>query len=104
MTQPSFWSDPVLHAIDSPAFAGADYSPARDDARLTAQIGRIFALMADGQWRTLPEIHAATGDPEASISAQLRHLRKPAHGSHDVQRKYVGAGLYKYRVVAKVSL
>ena len=29
-----------------------------------------------GDWRTLRSIADCTGDPEASVSAQLRHLRK----------------------------
>lgn len=62
--------------IDEVRFDGSDYRPALDDARLAGQILRIFELMKDGAWRTLGEIAAATGDPQASISAQLRHLRK----------------------------
>ena len=83
---------------DAPRFDGADYQPERDDPRLTTQLGRIKALMADGMWRTLPEMEMATGDPQASISAQLRHLRKPRFGSYLVDREYISQGLYKYRV------
>lgn len=88
-------------AIDfsAPRFDGADYRPPRDHTRLAGQLQRIWECMRDGQWRTLPEIHAITGDPEASISAQLRHLRKPRFGAHGVDREYVANGLYRYRVV-----
>jgi hypothetical protein len=58
--------------------------------------------MADGRWRTLAEIEAATGDPQASISAQLRHLRKRRFGSSVVERRPRGdrsAGLYEYALI-----
>lgn len=79
-------------------FDGADYVPPRDDPRLTSQHKRLRALMKDGEWRTLSEIAQETGDPEASMSAQLRHLRKDRFGRHQVERRHEGGGLYKYRV------
>lgn len=79
-------------------FAGSDYLPARDDKRLLTQLERILELMRDGQWRALYEIERATGYPAASISAQLRNLRKERFGSWDVQRKHLGCGLFAYRV------
>lgn len=83
-------------------FDGADYVPAIDDVRLTGQIRRIFDSMKDARWRTLGEIKAITGDPEASISAQLRHLRKERFGEHTVNRRsrYDRAkGLYEYQLI-----
>jgi len=82
-------------------FNGADYNPERDDVRLTGQILRIWDVVHNGTWYTLKEIHSQTGDPEASISAQLRHLRKPRFGGHIVEREYINNGLYKYRVLSK---
>jgi len=79
-------------------FNGSDYVPIRDDSRLEAQRERILNLMIDGEGRTLREIADATNDPEASISAQLRHLRKPKFGSYTVNKCYLGSGLYKYSV------
>lgn len=79
-------------------FNGADYIPERDDVRLTGQILRVWNVMNDGMWRTLKEISNITGDPEASISAQLRHLRKPRFGGYEVEREYIGNGLYRYKV------
>ncbi len=79
-------------------FNGPDYDPDRDDGRLRGQQLRIWELMRDGAWRTLGEIAAHTGDPEASISAQLRHLRKPRFGAHTIEKKYLGNGLYTYRM------
>lgn len=81
-----------------PRFNGADYQPGRDNPRLAPQHERIRDLMLDGQWRTLEQIADATHDPVASVSAQLRHLRKPRFGAYLVDRRYEGDGLYVYRV------
>ena len=81
---------------------GSDYDPALDGARLRDQILRVYSAMEDGGWRTLSEIAAITKDPEASISAQLRHLRKPKFGSYIVERRRRGlmtAGLWEYRLM-----
>ena len=86
-----------------PHFNGADYVPERDWDRLTTQIGRVFGCMKAGNWRTLREISDLTGDPEASVSAQLRHLRKERFGSHTVHRKYIRSGLYKYQLMVTAS-
>jgi hypothetical protein len=80
-------------------FDGADYSPDRDNCRLTGQILRVWEVMRDGQWRTLRQIADKTNDPEASISAQLRHLRKDRFGAHQIEREYINNGLYKYRLI-----
>lgn len=79
-------------------FNGPEYVPDRDNARLDSQLDRVRRLMLDGQWRTLQEIADRTGDPAASVSAQLRHLRKERFGSFVVDRRHVGGGLYEYRV------
>lgn len=80
-------------------FSGSDYDHARDAARLDGQLLRIWAVMESGEWKSLAEISALTGDPPASISAQLRHLRKSRFGSHQVEKIYLSHGLYRYRVV-----
>jgi hypothetical protein len=67
--------------------------------RLHAQQIRILNVVRDGAWRTLQQIADATGDPTPSISAQLRHLRKRRFGSHVVEKRHVGGGLYQYRVL-----
>ena len=81
-----------------PRFNGSDYVPGRDDHRLTGQILRIVSCMADGRWRSLADIEAITGDPAASISAQLRHLRKRRFGGHTVNKEYLGEGLWVYQL------
>lgn len=83
-------------------FNGSDYVPKIDDVRLTGQILRVFNLMRDAKWRTLDEIAQATGDPHASISAQLRHLRKDRFGAHKVSKRSRGeraSGLYEYQLI-----
>ena len=79
-------------------FNGADYIPERDNGRLKSQYDRVFHLMSDGIPRTLREISQVTGDPESSISAQLRHMRKERFGSHEVVRERQSPGLYKYQL------
>lgn len=81
---------------------GDTYTPALDSARLGAQAQRVLDLMADARWRTLAEISDQTHDPEPSISARLRDLRKPAFGGHIIDRRHRGPaehGLYEYRLV-----
>lgn len=73
-----------------------------DAERLTGQIKRIFDLMKDGEFRTLGDIERITRDPQASISAQLRHLRKPRFGGHGLEKRHRGEpknGLYEYRLI-----
>jgi hypothetical protein len=79
-------------------FNGPDYVPDRDNTRLTYQQSRIIDCMKDGVWRTLGEISSSVGAPEASVSAQLRHLRKPRFGSHTVNKRYIGQGLFEYQL------
>jgi hypothetical protein len=85
-----------------PRFDGVVYDPAFDDDRLRKQLGRVWACMRDGRWRTLAEIEAVTGDPQASISAQLRHLRKPRFGEYTIDKRPRGdraQGLFEYRLL-----
>ena len=81
------------------------------------QLERIRELMlassSRGEWLTLSEIAVETEFGEASISAQLRHLRKPQHGRHRVEKRrrqldaskalaeectFGGGGLWEYQV------
>lgn len=86
-------------------FAGDEYVRKFDEERLTGQLKRIFDLMKDGNWRTLSEISEITGDPQASISAQLRHLRKVRFGCHNVFKRNRGGrehGLFEYRLMVNI--
>lgn len=85
----------------TPVFDGETYDHAADHGRLAAQLGRVRTLMEDGQWRTLPEIEAVTHDPQASVSARLRDLRKAKFGGLVVERRRRGPGLFEYRIAGK---
>ena len=85
--------------MNEPRFDGDTYDSKYDLARLTGQIQRVFEAIKDGNWYTLDEIHIATKDPHASISAQLRNLRKERFGSHVIEKRYKGNrsnGLWEY--------
>lgn len=90
-----------------PHFNGSDYVAGKDHARLSKQHERVRDLMLDGTWRTLDEIATATGDPAASISAQLRHLRKPRFGGWKVEKRTRANrehGLYEYHLSANAEV
>ena len=59
---------------------------------------RVFDVVRTGEWVTLAGLSEATGDPEPSVSARLRDFRKPRFGAAVVSRRYVGGGLYQYRL------
>lgn len=83
-------------------FAGSDYDHTKDSARLTGQIKRIVCVMKDEAWRTLAEIEELTQAPQASISAQLRHLRKERFGNNEVNKRNRGdraTGLFEYQLI-----
>lgn len=84
----------VLEA--SPSTFGPAYSVDVDGKRIGLQMKRIYGLMRDTKWRTLGEISSATGDSEASISAQLRHLRKAKFGGHTVNKRHRGLASYGF--------
>jgi hypothetical protein len=84
-------------------FNGPDYVPERDDERLTGQILRVRNAMLSGDWKSLGQLESETGDPQASISAQLRHLRKPRFGSHVVEKRYCGNGVFEYRMTTETQ-
>ena len=83
-------------------FDGSDYVAELDQDRLTGQIKDIYNLMKDKEWRTLREIEDVTNHPQASISAQLRHLRKERFGCHTLNKKRTGEdknGLFMYQLL-----
>ena len=80
-------------------FDGSDYEHEHDNVRLSGQIQRVYDAIKDGDWYTLDQINRITGDPHASVSAQLRNLRKERFGSHVVEKRYKGnraSGLWEY--------
>ncbi len=82
---------------------GPAFNAALDGARIHEQMARIREFMLAVEWKTLSEISAATGDPPASVSAQLRHLRKARFGAYTVNKRRRGTpgkGLWEYHVRA----
>jgi hypothetical protein len=88
---------------------GPSYRGDLDGNRLSTQQDRLRVFMlqnsACNRWLTLAEIRSGLESrwiakfPEASISAQLRHLRKIAFGSHRLEKRRRGAataGTYEY--------
>ena len=74
-----------------------------DFDRLQGQTRKIFNLMSDGIFRTLAEIEAITGYPQASISCQLRHCRKLRFGGHTVnkRRRHEDKGTWEYQLIPR---
>lgn len=101
--QPNLFGAPDAYgglSTDGPR-GGDTFNAALDMDRLNAQSRRVFELMRDGDWRTLAEIAATTGDPEASVSARLRDFRKQKFGGMTVDRRRRGEpgdGIFEYRI------
>ena len=88
--------------FDFTYFSGETYEPEHDQDRLRRQLHRVRTAMQDGEWRTLYEIEAITGDSVQSISARLRDFRKERFGSHTVNRRRRGPekrGLFEYQLI-----
>ena len=85
---------------------GPDYDDELDGPRISKQHEAIrdFMLRVD-DWKTLAEIECRLGYPQASISAQLRHLRKERFGGHIVEkrRRHSEGGTWEYRVTQPVD-
>lgn len=96
---------------------GPTFVPALDASRLSAQRDRIrnvmLAASITNRWLTLGEMSETLESvydcrfPEASISAQLRHLKRPENGGYCLEKRRRGAGtvgLWEYRLLAPVQL
>jgi hypothetical protein len=77
------------HAEEPHAWeARANESSLEEDETQLAAIRELMRrALARGVWLTLGEIAEATEFGEASISAQLRHLRKAPHGGYRVEKR-----------------
>jgi hypothetical protein len=60
----------------APMQDGWTFDPSKDHKRLTTAMGRVMALMSDGEERTLSEIAHLAKTSEAGASARLRDIRK----------------------------
>lgn len=106
-------ADQNYHSANSKRYGVERESPALstpfiaefDEARLKGQMARVFACMRDGKWRTLSVItDACKPGGEASISAQLRSLRRKENGGHIVERRRKGdprSGLFEYKLIVR---
>lgn len=80
---------------------GPAYDEKIDGKRIKKQheVIRDFMLRHWNHWHTLGYLSLTLDYPEASISAQLRHLRKPKFGGYIVEkRRRAGSGTWEYRV------
>lgn len=82
-----------------PDHDGTTYDPTLDKIRLNTQLRRVFEVMRHGGWWSLPKIAELTGDPESSISARIRDLRKPKFGGYQVEHMRQTSGTWIYRLV-----
>ena len=89
-------------AQDEPDFYGAGIYGAADVKRVKGGLKKIYMHVRDGERHTLADISAATGVPEASVSAGLRSLRRDKYGAHTIVRYHVGNGLHTYRFIANM--
>ena len=77
---------------------GPAYDKEKDGERLEKQQESIRDFMLNSGWKTLAEIESALDFPQASISAQLRHLRKERFGNYQVAKQRRTEGTWEYRV------
>ena len=96
-------SKDIFHDRTTNTF-GPAYEVEKDAKRIGKQYERIRDLMLSVDWKTLREIADITGDPEASISAQLRHLRKEKFGGYTLEkRRRSDRGTWEYRLRAHTT-
>ena len=61
-------------------------------------------MLQDRSWATLKQIGQLTGYAEASISAQLRNLRKSQFGAYSVKKQRRADRVWEYRVAGPESI
>ena len=88
---------------------GPAYSAQIDGKRINKQHESIKSYMLGLSqfdiWKTLAEIEGDLGFPQASISAQLRHLRKEIFGGFSVDKRRRGnAWEYKVSIPVKMAI
>jgi hypothetical protein len=90
--------------LDATMFDGETFDADLDAKRLNRQLNLVFQLICDGNWHTLADISDTIGEPQASISARLRDLRKEKFGGYKVLRQRVAdSGLFQYRLDLEVD-
>lgn len=86
-------------------FDGSDYDPELDGARLSGQLLRVYEVMRDGEWHTIPEVQSECRRRfgyqimDASVGKHIRHLRYERFGHFIVDKRRIDeSGLWEYRV------
>jgi hypothetical protein len=91
----------MIDVVVNPDFDGDDYVADRDNARLTNQIDKVRMYMENAGYLTVKQIAADLKQPEPSVSAQIRNLRKDRFGARTVNREYRGNGCYAFKLEPK---
>tara|TARA_R110002167_G_scaffold282191_1_gene487457 strand:+ start:372 stop:665 length:294 start_codon:yes stop_codon:yes gene_type:complete len=91
----------MMDVVVNPDFDGDDYVADRDNARLTNQIDKVRMYMENAGYLTVKQIAADLKQPEPSVSAQIRNLRKDRFGARTVNREYRGNGCYAFKLEPK---
>lgn len=93
---------PGTQQIQHPEEFGPLFDPSQDGPRLQRAMALVRDYCLGSHWRTLKQIEAATGVPQASASAHLRHLTRPEWGGYIKERRTAdpehGRGLFEYRL------
>jgi hypothetical protein len=76
---------------------GPAFDKKEDGERVNKQHVSIREYMLVAGWKSLADIEKVLSYPQASISAQLRHLRKPVFGGYQVEKRRVGS-FWEYKV------
>ena len=91
----------MMDVVVNPDFDGDDYVANRDNTRLTNQIDKVRMYMENAGYLTVKQIAADLKQPEPSVSAQIRNLRKDRFGARTVNREYRGNGCYAFKLEPK---
>lgn len=98
---------PATRAAPRSRFDGAaTLTPSVDDPRLSTQLGKVYAVMLDGDWHSLSGLEMAIGltATQTAISARLRDLRKPRFGGNTIERHRGDDGLWFYKMTTRFPL
>lgn len=77
-----------------------------EETRINNQRGRVRQwLYANvGRWVLVEEFtFKKRGEGSAAITARIRDMRKARFGSHEIKCRRREAGLYEYKLVARVK-
>lgn len=96
--------DIPLQLSESITFDSESYCDEIDYKPLRGQLALIFALIKDGEYRTLADIVDECGGRIKSTAARLRDLRKPEYGSYIVDKKLVEGKKTTWEYAIKIEI